>query len=250
MKKFCVYALVRKDNYKIFYIGKGLKKRAYEKRNRNEHCTRVMNKYGYYVEIIEWFDNEAEAFMLEIEKIKEIGIKNLTNITIGGEGATGRIPSIESRLKCSIANKGTKPSRISIDNARIANSKQVICSNGMIFPSVNAAVLYIRENTQYKKAAKSAISAACNGYRIKTAYKLEWNFLSNGEKVETGFIAKVIKNRKVMTSCGLKFNSISLAINFLKKEGFEKAQSTNIIQSCKKENRNAYGFKWIYDDSK
>lgn len=248
MKKYCVYLLRRKDNNDIFYVGKGLKKRAYENRNRNEYCTRIIKKYGYFVEILQWFDNEKEAFELEIKTIKEIGIKNLTNITFGGEGCSGRLPTLEQRVKCSLSNKGKKPSNVSIERAKEVNSKEIGTNTGLIFKSITSAAEYIRKNTEYKKASKSAISACCNGYRVKTAYGIEWFFIENNIKINSGFEIKIRKTREVKTDCGLYFSSIEKAVYFLKENGKEKAQSTNIILSCKKENRKAYGYKWSYCD--
>ena len=251
MKKFCVYALLRKDNDDIFYIGKGLKARAFESRNRNMHCTRVMNKHGYYVKIFKWFDLESDAFAFEIEKIKEIGLHNLTNITTGGEGATGRVPSSISRAKCSLSNKGTKPSEHTLKRASEVNSKKVCNEYGMVFDSLTDAATYVRETTSFKNASKSAISAACNGYRVDKAYGIRWNFIEDGIIIENGFISSPVKTRKVKNDKNDKFNSIAEAINFLKNNGHPLAQSINIIQSCKKQHRNAYGYKWEYiDDSK
>lgn len=246
MKKYCVYLLKRKDNNKIFYVGKGLKKRAYEKRNRNKYCTRIMKKYEYYVDIVDWFENEKDAFNLEIKLINEIGIENLTNITLGGEGLSGRIPTISQRIKCSISNKGTKPTKNTLERASEVNSKKVGTNTGLIFKSLTEASLYIRENTKYIKASKSCISDCCNGKKIKTAYGLEWFFIEGDKKIETGFVLKVRKTRKVKTDTGFVFNSINEAVIFLVKNGNEKAQSTNIIISCKNDNRKAYGFKWFY----
>jgi len=249
MKKYCVYVLKRNDNNNVFYVGKGLKKRAYEKRNRNEHCTRIMNKYGYYVEIIKWFNEEQLAFDLEKEMIKEIGIDNITNITLGGEGVSGRVPSKSQRKKCSISNKGTSPSEYTLKRATEVNSKKVIClETNKIFNSLTEAAKWISETTGNKKANKTSIYFSCRGKDSNKAYGYSFRYFIDGKIIDNNFEPKVIKTRKVANDRGMKFNKIEDAVLYLRSLGYEKAGSTNIIQSCKHENRKTYGIKWRYID--
>ena len=85
--KYYVYVHRRNDNNEIFYVGKGVGKRAWIKnREYNEHWTRVVNKHGYSVEIVQLFDTETEAYEFERSLIAEIGLDNLVNICEGGEG--------------------------------------------------------------------------------------------------------------------------------------------------------------------
>ena len=79
-----------KPNGTIFYIGKGIGRRAYSK-NRNDYWKRIVAKYGYEVQILAHWDTEAEALdheVLLIACMKDMGIE-LCNLTNGGEGATG-----------------------------------------------------------------------------------------------------------------------------------------------------------------
>ena len=87
--KFYVYVHRRGDNNEIFYIGKGIGNRAWDKTSRNKHWKNVVNKHGYTVEIVQMFDDEDEAYELEKKMIAEIGLKNLTNELPGGEGGPG-----------------------------------------------------------------------------------------------------------------------------------------------------------------
>lgn len=127
-KKFYVYAHVRNDNGRIFYVGKGYGERAWVTRRRNRHWTNIASKVGYKVQILKDGMPEKDALEFEIKTIAEIGMQNLCNMTIGGDGAsgykmtpeqrshlkkilTGRIVAPETRMKISMSNSGKKKDR-------------------------------------------------------------------------------------------------------------------------------------------
>lgn len=84
------YVYIHKDmEGNIFYVGKGLGKRAYSKSGRNSYWKRVIEK-GYTVEIFMDKLSEDEAFELEIELISIYEPK--CNFTKGGRGAVCRTP--------------------------------------------------------------------------------------------------------------------------------------------------------------
>ena len=89
MKTHYTYAHSKPDGT-IFYIGKGIGRRAYSK-NRNDYWKRIVAKYGYEVQILAYWDTEKESLdheVLLIACMKDMGIE-LCNLTEGGEGATG-----------------------------------------------------------------------------------------------------------------------------------------------------------------
>lgn len=93
-----VYLHKKKNNDEVFYIGIGLNEdRAYSSKGRNIHWERVVNKYGYNVEIVESDIDWETACELEKYLIKKYGRDNLTNMTDGGEGLVN--PSEEVRKK-------------------------------------------------------------------------------------------------------------------------------------------------------
>jgi len=99
MKTHYTYAHA-KPNGTIFYIGKGIGRRAYSK-NRNDYWKRIVAKYGYEVQILAHWDTEAEALdheVLLISCMKDMGIE-LCNLTDGGEGATGYKHTNEHKTK-------------------------------------------------------------------------------------------------------------------------------------------------------
>ncbi len=124
------------------YVGKGSTKRRradqHWKQGANNPILRgtlsKIKRAGLepIIEIIAWFDYEADAFRLEMALIKKYGRKNLgtgslTNLTDGGEGIIGatlsettrkrmsaarmgHIVSVETKAKISKANSGKKMS--------------------------------------------------------------------------------------------------------------------------------------------
>lgn len=95
-KEYCVYMHRKKSDGVEFYIGKGIRnKRPYEKSKRSAHWKNIVNKHGYYTEILEDFLTNEEAKKLEIYYIEKFGridneTGNLINRTSGGDGGATR----------------------------------------------------------------------------------------------------------------------------------------------------------------
>ncbi len=101
--KYYVYQLINSINNEIFYIGKGSGKRCYKHVviARNNHCNKKKNPKLYnkidkilflngdiLVEKVYHTDDEVLALNYEKKLIADIGLKNLCNLTIGGEGTS------------------------------------------------------------------------------------------------------------------------------------------------------------------
>ena len=96
-------------NRDIFYVGIGNDiKRAYRNEGRNDHWTKVYNKYGKIVDIIATDLSLVAAKEMEKHLIASIGLDALCNKTLGGEGFFGGIHSEETREKLRVANIGKK----------------------------------------------------------------------------------------------------------------------------------------------
>jgi len=98
---YYVYEHIRRDNGAVFYVGKGKGKRAFDAKNRNnKYWKRVVEKCGGFdVKFVAKDIDEELALLCEIERIdqlKRIGVK-LTNLTNGGDGASGRFVSDEEK---------------------------------------------------------------------------------------------------------------------------------------------------------
>lgn len=109
---FLVYAHY---NFKgqVFYIGKGSLKRARERCSRSNYWKSYVAKHGLVVKI--WAENltEQQAFAMEKEWIALYGRKHvktgmLVNLSEGGEGPSGVIPSAETIEKRRLKNVGQR----------------------------------------------------------------------------------------------------------------------------------------------
>jgi len=105
------YAYIHyKPDFTPFYVGKGRLKRANSLKCRNQYYMATVEKYGVGNILIGKFkcSSETNAFELEVGMIKclkKAGVK-LTNFTDGGEGSSGRVYSLETREKMSVASMG------------------------------------------------------------------------------------------------------------------------------------------------
>jgi len=102
-----VYTHQRADKGSVFYVGKGQGSRAWHiSRRSNKHWHSTAKKHGVIVKIIK--DGMTECCALTLEKIiiSRIGLANLCNLTLGGEGSTGYRPCAMVREKMSKAKKG------------------------------------------------------------------------------------------------------------------------------------------------
>lgn len=114
MNDFYVYAWLRPCGAP-FYIGKGRGRRSYDRRRNNlfDKIVRKIEREGGKPIVTRISDGlaEDEAFELERVLIRRYGRRDngtgiLANLTDGGDGVSGWIPSVETRAKISAANKG------------------------------------------------------------------------------------------------------------------------------------------------
>lgn len=150
----CVYIHIRLDTGRVFYVGMGTEKRAFEKTKRNIHWKRIVNKTDYEVKII--FENLTweQACKLEIDTIHKYRSNDLANMTDGGDGSKGCIPSIETRIKIGNFHRNKTVSIESKEKMRIAKKDKYLLSNN---PN-SKKVINIETNEIFnslKEAAKS-----------------------------------------------------------------------------------------------
>jgi len=134
--KYYLYRHVRLDTNQPFYIGIGTKPKAYQNYNpeynrafshtRSGFWKKIANKTPYKVEILLESDDRKFLEDKEIEFIALYGRRNLklgtlVNLSNGGEGLHGYVPSLETRRKASEAKKGVPKSEKTKQKLREAN---------------------------------------------------------------------------------------------------------------------------------
>lgn len=107
---FYTYAHYKPDN-SVFYIGKGQRRRAWSKKNRNPYWCNVVAKNGEpKVEVLAHWATEEEAFEHEkflIWCFRDMGC-SMANITNGGEGSSGLVHTDAVKEKIRSLHKGKK----------------------------------------------------------------------------------------------------------------------------------------------
>jgi hypothetical protein len=123
---FYVYLHRRADTGMPFYVGKGKGDRASRHTSRNPHWLNIVAKVGDpVIEFVAAGIDEELALLVEVEQIskfRRMGVR-LSNITDGGEGASGfsRVQTPEEVARRVSANTGKK--RTPEQCARIAAAK-------------------------------------------------------------------------------------------------------------------------------
>jgi hypothetical protein len=108
---FYVYEHLRVDTGEPFYVGKGRRKRAFRSDGRSDFWKRIVQKSGgFTVRFVAQNLSEKFAFDLEVKRIaalKSNGAK-LCNLTGGGEGLAGYVPTDIHRKRISKSKSGKK----------------------------------------------------------------------------------------------------------------------------------------------
>jgi len=107
-----IYKWYRNDTSKIFYVGAGINKRAWNLGRRNSLTINIIKKIGKKGVIVKLFKmkNWGETLKEEIRLIKKHGRRDnktgiLSNMTDGGEGTVGHIMSDKQKKLISKINK-------------------------------------------------------------------------------------------------------------------------------------------------
>lgn len=227
---FYVYLHRRATDGTVFYVGKGKGRRAWERYGRNDWWKNVFYKNGAILEILYQDLEEFEAFRLEEIVIKnyEMNGANLCNMTSGGEGASGAVPSYKTRIKISRASGGRK----------------VYSSQGESFETAALAEEYLI-SIGFTKARKSHISKCAKGL-CNSAYLRSWWYEGERPREYIEKSKRYSNTAKIAVYCsnGMKFDSARDAEKWLKSIGFKKACHSAISESSKKYTGVAYGLAW------
>jgi NUMOD3 motif len=185
-----VYLHRKEYDNSIYYVGIGnSEKRAREIRGRSEYWTRVFNKYGRNIDIVANNIPLEDAKELEIFLIQQIGIDNLCNHTLGGEGFFGGKHTEETKRKISAKSKG----RITTKETKAKIGKKLKGHQNY--------------NLSHTDESKAKISAAFKGkkrseYFCKQVKKSKIGYCPSRQAIENG-----VKKRKENASLIIELNS-------------------------------------------
>jgi hypothetical protein len=110
--RFYTYMHTRLSDNKVFYIGTGHGRRAWNTA-RNPHWKKTVAKHGYRVDICAEFETDREALQHEVFLIacfRDL-YAPLVNYTDGGDDIAGFKKSLEERAKMSVRNTGANSPR-------------------------------------------------------------------------------------------------------------------------------------------
>lgn len=231
MNDFYVYAHLASSTRakgELFYIGKGRGKRAWRDTDRNDYWHKIVAKYGYSVQILADNLSEQQAFELEKAFILISGREVLCNMTDGGDGVSGHIHSPETRKKLSDSHVGNKHSAETKDKIRI----------GALRENRSAETLHkMSDATRRRSLSKEA--------RLKISQTLKGHPVA--EKARIKFAAHAItKRKKIECSNGMKFDSLTDAIVWVRANGYPGATKSNLSRVCKGERPLAYKLSWKF----
>ena len=145
------YTYIYHDGDIPIYVGKGKGRRVYDHLKRKDHHPLTqklakMKREGREPRI-EIHDMPCEDAALELEVLwialfgrKDLGLGPLLNGTDGGEGTSGRIDSLETKTKRSVAQKESQNRPETKAKRSVTLSKQCTVDEIKIYPSRNALV--------------------------------------------------------------------------------------------------------------
>lgn len=179
--KFYTYAHFKKDDLKIFYIGKGKKDRETVRYGRNIHWVNTVNKHGFGIQRLAEWKTECDAFEHEkflILCFKDMGYK-LVNMTDGGDGVSN--PSDKTRKKMSMSQ--------------------------------------LARNRKLTEEHKAALSFAHKGKPLSDKHRQKIALANSGKKKSAESIAKMSANAWAKTEEGRKSLSLSTTNYWKQKKG-------------------------------
>lgn len=236
MSEFYVYVHLRASDGKPFYVGKGRGKRAWSVKSRNPHWHNVVGKHGLEVHIAASGLTEKEAFAVEISTIKLFGLENLTNMTTGGEGSNGLSPSPETRQKISAAN--SNPSQETRARKRKAATGRKLSEESR----AKLSKRNISDETRQRMSIGRKSWAFSDETKAKMRRVISGRTLSEEWKRKIGEAGK----KPVETASGVKFDSAKSAAEWLRLNGYPKADASSVSKCAKGKLQSAYGQIWRF----
>jgi hypothetical protein len=179
---FYTYLHRRASDNLPFYIGKGKGCRVNSRKNRSPYWHHVADKHGLKTEVVASWPTEAEAFEHEkflIWCFRDMGF-GLVNLSDGGEGQSGWVPSKETKGRISAAKKGKPSPRRGVPLAESARLKMIESKRGKTLTAEH----------------KAKISAAGKGVAKSAEHKAQISQSSKGRIVSNETRKKISEAHK------------------------------------------------------
>ena len=226
MNDFYVYEHIRNDTGQIFYVGKGRKKRAYRSDGRNEYWKRIVKKSnGFSINFFATNLKEKDSFNLEIKRIDELRKKGilLCNLSNGGEGPAGIVPTEDHKRKISEAKKGIKRPKELVNKIAKKRTIQMI---GLKFGRLT--VIEMVGEKIIGRHPKWKCICSCGNEAIRSSTALRF-----GKNVSCGCAIRDFQRLK-NNLIGKKFNRL-LVLNALEFSDSKRQILWNCLCDCGKE---------------
>jgi hypothetical protein len=232
MMDFYVYVHRRTTDGKVFYVGKGCKRRAKEANGRNNYWRNTVSKHGYVVEIYadgltEWYAYELERDLIAYHGRKDIGYGLLANRTDGGDGASATKVSEESRKRMSIAQKRNQT------------------------PERRAHMSRLLSGRRLTKEHAGKISKALTGKVVSDEWRKKHSETMRGRKISAEHVKALVEgcvkkaSKKVIcVDTGVVFGKIIDAEAWIRSIG----RGGDVSKCLAGKNKRAGGFNWEYSD--
>lgn len=197
--RFYVYVMFRPWNGIPCYVGKGSGRRATKpSRKLNPHLENIIKKAGGSLPtvIIRSELNEKEAFDIEKAFIKAIGRKKnggpLSNLTDGGDGTAGWVPTAEFRAKVSLRTKGNtynlgrKQSKEEIEKRRKSNTGKRRSEKTKLLMSIAQMGNKKALGRKVSPETRALISKANSGRKFTSAHRKKLSEKAKGNRKRLG----------------------------------------------------------------
>ena len=199
---FYVYQHLKADTGEIFYVGKGMGRRAHDSYHRSKYWKNIVDKHGVIVEFLKKNITEPESLELEIatiEKYRQQGLE-IINMTDGGDGTTGYSHTDEHKQTMSVALSGENNPRYGKEGTRkgaVATPETIeklrLSHLGKELPEEQKRK--IREST--KKARQGIKTLGMTGRVHSEETKAKMRAKALGRKQTAESIAKISMTKKL-----------------------------------------------------
>lgn len=283
---FYVYAHRKATTGEIFYIDKGTGRRAWSASDRTKYWRSTVKKHGLKVEIIqdglqEWAAFEMECDLIALHGRKDRSEGHLVNLVDGGQGASGRVLSEQSREKhkLSIRAKFQDP----LHRAKMKAVVQATALNPEWRAKNQIAAVNRGNDSEWRAKMKTVISekykdkdyrdkikaaaerrASDPGWKLKNIEQMRKMHLDEGYRSRFSEAMKVMhsdpayqaKQREsvrkanskpiLCVETGQEFFQVSAAIEWLRSNGKPKANQSAMSAIAKGKQQTAYGYHWVF----